>query len=54
MAENTLEGSMSYRDELFARFYEVQKAIDRAVENNEPTEHLIEQKKELIRKIESQ
>lgn len=41
------------RDELFHRFYEIQKAIDRAVENGEPTENLKKQKEELIAKIES-
>lgn len=52
MTIKPMEDEMSYRDELFARFYEIQKAIDTAVANNEPTENLLKQKKELIDKIE--
>lgn len=47
------EEEMAQRDELFHRFYEIQKAIDRAEENGEPTESLKQQKEELIAKIEN-
>ena len=48
-----MEEEMAQRDELFHRFYEIQKAIDRAELNGEPTENLKQQKEELIAKIES-
>lgn len=47
------EETMAQRDEWYHRFYEIQKAIDRAEENGEPTENLKQQKEELIAKIES-